>query len=121
VYLLARLFGELSIEHLHWQLLTLPVGPACVMMIFAGRQEAAGRLGLKRRLARIAGRFMLLGSLAGIAATGLRPDWSAAALIAVAICGLLGGLSGKPRPVGGIGLFFWLVAALVRVAGGLLN
>jgi hypothetical protein len=124
VNLIGMLLGRLSYETLPFMLLTIPVGAACVAMTLAGRLEAAGRLGLRRRIARIAGRFMLLGSLAGLVgalAAGRLWEWSSAALLAVAVCGVLGGLSGKPRPVGGIGLFFWLVAAIVRVGAGLLN
>ncbi|MCH7781335.1 MAG: hypothetical protein IH848_10845, partial [Acidobacteria bacterium] len=66
----------------------------------------------------------IVGVLAGLMALFTVPlagaaDWIrpgvAAMLLLAGTCGLLGGLSGKPRPVGGIGTALWLTALIVIV------
>lgn len=92
-------------------------------LVAAGRREAAGRLRPARRLARPAG-FLLaagaattaLGRLIAVAVevAGPGPDGFdlAGALLAggAAVLGLLGALSGKPRPAAGFAAGLWILA-----------
>lgn len=93
----------------------------CLLLLAAGRHYVRGRLDPARRLGRRAGWLLLggdalLGLLAAGAALGraAAPSWTglagAALLLAAGAVGLLGGLSGKPRPADGF-------AALLHVAG----
>ena len=66
----------------------------------------------------------MVGTLTGVAALFTVPaagtaGWFrplvASLLAFVGVCGLLGGLSGKPRPAGGLGSAAWLVAWVLVV------
>jgi hypothetical protein len=111
-------------------LLALPLlaaGSGCVMMLRAGSLYTGGRPEEGRRRGRRAGWIVCGGGLALAATTALLvlsgawprgPAAIAGALLAAAsgITGLLGGLSGKPRPAGGAVALLLLAAALCLVA-----
>lgn len=93
----------------------------CLLLLAAGRRYVRGRLDAARRLGRQAGWLLLAGDgclaffAAAAALVGPAPAaWAvpAGALLlgAAGVVGLLGGLSGKPRPADGF-------AAALHVAG----
>jgi hypothetical protein len=93
----------------------------CLLLLAAGRRYVRGRLEPARRLGRRAGWILLAGDgLLGLLAAGAAlgrppaPSWTGLAgavlLLAAGAVGLLGGLSGKPRPADGF-------AALLHAAG----
>lgn len=112
---------------LAWPFLALPfvVGTlGCLLLVVAGRRYVGGRIEAARGPARRAGWLLLAGdgSLALLAAWAaligpFSPSWAgligAASFGAAGFAGLLGGLSGKPRPAD-------CFATLLHVAGACL-
>ena len=107
----------------HWlfALSTFWVGPACFGMLLAGRLEAKGRLGLRRRIVRLSGRGVACGALSGLIISLSALGWWAVFLAACGLCGVLGAASGKPRPMDVLAVVFWLLAVVGRVAPSLLH
>lgn len=104
-----------------WVGATIPLTVGLRWMQRAGALQSRARLVPCRRLARLAGWFASAGALLGVIALFTVPvaQWSgghrlavAAALAVVGFSGLLGGLSGKPRPAAGFGTFLWLLTWL---------
>ena len=107
-----------------WVGATVPLTAGLRWTVRAGTLQAHAKIEPCRRLARLGGWASIVGVLAGLvalftvplagAAGWIRPGVAAMLLLAGA-CGVLGGLSGKPRPVGGIGTALWLAALVVIV------
>jgi len=107
-----------------WVGATIPLTIGMRWMLRAGTLQTQARTVPCRRLARLGGWFSGAGALASVAALFTVPVaefnvWFrpliAALLLLVGVCGLLGGLSGKPRPVGAIGTILWLGSWVVVV------
>jgi hypothetical protein len=121
------LWKDLSLPKLGlawWVGATLPVTLGMRWMLRAGSLQSNARLLTCRRLARLGGWYSAGGALLGVAALFAVPVnepsfWFrpvvATTLVLVGVCGLLGGLSGKPRPVGAIGTILWLAGWVVVV------
>ena len=107
-----------------WVGATIPLTLGMRWMLRAGSLQSQARTVPCRRLARLGGWYTAVGVMLGLAALSTVPlgepsAWFrpaiAALLLAVGACGLLGGLSGKPRPVGAIGTILWLTGWVVVV------
>jgi len=101
----------------------------CWLAIAAGRAERRGELGAARREVRLAGfvtasgaGIQALSSLASLFAAGLASPaglplgTSLVTIAAAGFAGLLGGLSGKPRPAGYVSSALAAVSALAWLA-----
>lgn len=121
------LWGDLPLPHfglVWWVGATIPLTVGMRWMMRAGSLQARARIVPCRRLARLGGWYSALGAMLGLAAlftvpavepaAWFRPAIAALLLLAGA-CGLLGGLSGKPRPVGGLGTILGLAAWVVVI------
>jgi hypothetical protein len=102
-----------------WVAATIPLTLGLRWLLRAGSLQSQARAVPCRRLARLGGWYSAVGVMLGLAALfsvpmGEHVAWFrpaiAALLLVVGACGLLGGLSGKPRPVGAIGTILWLTA-----------
>ncbi len=114
------LWKDLPLPHfglIWWVGATLPLTLGLRWMLRAGTLQSQARTVPCRRLARLGGWYTAVGVILGLAALSTVPldepsAWFrpaiAALLLIVGACGLLGGLSGKPRPVGAIGTILWL-------------
>jgi phage shock protein PspC (stress-responsive transcriptional regulator) len=114
------LIEELPLPHfglVFWVGATIPLTAGQRWMLRAAGLQSMAKTVPCRRLARLGGNAIVAGTLAGVAALFTVPVveigvWFrpivAGLLIVIGSCGLLGGLSGKPRPVGGIGSLLWL-------------
>jgi len=100
-----------------WVGATIPLTLGMRWMQRAGTLQMQARSVPCRRLARLGGWYAAVGAAAGLAALFTVPVvqpavWFrpliAALLLLVGTFGVLGGLSGKPRPVGAIGTLLWL-------------
>jgi hypothetical protein len=90
-----------------------------LLILFAGRCEARGKLEEARRLVRLGGWPALAGSfslviLGGVA--GAQAVYAAILFCLAGFAGLLAGLSGKPRPTGQIAATLFLAGLLVLAA-----
>lgn len=116
------LWNDLPLPHfglIFWVGATIPLTAGLRWMLRAADLQDAARIAPCRRLARLAGRATAGGAVVGMAALFTVPvagarAWFvpglAAGLIVVGGYALLAGLSGKPRPAGGIGTLLWLAA-----------
>jgi hypothetical protein len=114
------LIRELPLPHfglVFWVGATLPVTAGQRWMLRAAGLQSMAKTVPCRRLARLGGNAIVVGALAGVAALFTVPATAPATwfrpvvvglLAAIGCGGLLGGLSGKPRPVGGFGSLLWL-------------
>ena len=114
------LWGDVPLPHfglVFWVAATTPLTSGQRWMLRAAGLQSAAKTVPCRRLARLGGNGIMLGSLAGLLALfsvprGATNPWFlpvvGGLLALIAVCGLLGGLSGKPRPVAGIGSLLWL-------------
>lgn len=121
------LWKDLQLPHfglVWWVGATIPLTLGLRWMLRAGTLQSRARAVPCRRLARLGGWYCSVGALAGLAALFTVPvadptAWFrpaiATLLLFVGACGLLGGLSGKPRPVGVSGTILWLTAWFVVV------
>ena len=100
-----------------WVGATIPLTAGQRWMLRAGTLQSAARAVPCRRLARLGGNATVAGVLLGLVALFTVPvadvhAWFrpgvGAMLAATGVCSLLGGLSGKPRPAGGIGTLLWV-------------
>ena len=107
-----------------WVAATIPLTLGMRWMLRAGTLQSQARAIPCRRLARMGGWYAAVGAVLGQVvlftvpatepAAWFRPAM-AALLLLVGAGGLLGGLSGKPRPVGAIGTILWLAGWVVVV------
>lgn len=114
------LWKDLQLPHfglVWWVGATIPLTLGMRWMLRAGTLQSRARTAPCRRLARLGGWYAAAGAVTGMATLFTVPAaeptaWFrptiAALLLLVGAFGLLGGLSGKPRPVGAIGTFLWL-------------
>ena len=114
------LWEELPLPHfglVFWVTATIPVTAGQRWMLRAAGLQSVAKTVPCRRLARLGGNAIVAGTLAGVAALFTVPAVEAGAwfrpavaglLVFTGSAGLLGGLSGKPRPVGGLGSLLWL-------------
>jgi hypothetical protein len=107
-----------------WVAATIPLTLGLRWLLRAGSLQSQGRAVPCRRLARLGGWYSAVGVMLGLPALFTVPmsepvAWLRPAIVAlllvVGACGLLGGLSGKPRPVGAIGTILWLTGWVVVV------
>ncbi len=121
------LWSDLKLPHfglVWWVGATIPLTVGNRWMLRAGGLQARARIVPSRLLARLAGWCCAAGCVLGIPAvftvpvvrpeTWFRPSVAAMLLLAGG-CGLLGGLSGKPRPAAGLGTLLWLTAWVVVI------
>jgi hypothetical protein len=92
-------------------LLFLVGSSGCLVLLRAGRDYADGRLDVARRRGRRGGRLMCAGDAVLAVVVAVTTPTGAALAAAAGFVGLLGGLSGKPRPSGEF-------AALLHLAAG---
>jgi len=118
---------DLTLPHfglVWWVGATIPLTLGMRWMLRAGSLQSQARSVPCRRLARLGGWYSAIGAVSGTAALFTVPALEPAAWFRPVITallliagggGLLGGLSGKPRPVGTIGTLAWLTGWILVI------